>query len=237
MPVKKFVGALALGATLAAGGIAGALLGVPGVSGAETALSIADVPAGADAPAAADHGGPGKRFGRIDLGVAAEALGMTEDELRTALEEDGTSIADVAADKGVEVQKVVDAIVADVNARIDQAVTDGDLEADRAEELKSGLADRVTEMVNGEFRGGRGGPGHGHGRGHGRGIGGADLGVAAEALGMTEDELRTALEEDGTSIADVAADQDVDVQKVIDALVASATENLEERITDMVNGD
>jgi len=125
--------------------------------------------------------------------------------------------------------------VADVNTRIDQAVTDGDLEADEAEELKSGLADRVTEMVNGEFRGGKGG--HGGGRGHGRGIGGADLGVAAEALGMTEDELRTALEEDGTSIADVAADKGVDVQKVIDALVASATENLEERITDVVNGE
>jgi ribosome-interacting GTPase 1 len=176
------------------------------------------------------------RFGTFDLSVAAEALGMTEDELRTALEEDGTSIADVAADQGVEVQKVVDALVADANARIDKAVTDGDLEADRAEELKSGLADRITEMVNGEFRGDRGGRAGPFG-GHGRGIGGADLGVAAEALGMTEDELRTALEEDGKSIADVAADKDVDPQKVIDALVASATENLEERITDIVNGE
>jgi hypothetical protein len=54
---------------------------------------------------------------------------------------------------------------------------------------------------------------------------------------MTEDELATALEEDGKSLADVAADQGVDKQKVIDALVASATEKLEEHITDMVNGE
>lgn len=240
MPVKKWVGALALGATLAGGGAAGALLGVPGVSGAATSVE--------DRPAVADHGpdrgfgrfdhGPGRGFGRFDLGVAAEALGMSEDELRTALAEDDTSIADVAEAEGVDVQTVIDALVADAGARIDEAVADGELASDRAEEIKAELPDRVTEMVNNEFRGRgpKGERGFGHGRGHGHGVRGIDLGVAAEALGMTEDELGSALE-DGTTLADVAADRDVDVQTVIDALVEAATEDIEEHITDAVNGE
>jgi len=231
MPVKKVVGAVAIAASLAGGGIAGALLGVPGVSGAATSVERS-----VDATDVADHGGPGRGFGRLDLGVAAEALGMTEDELRTALEEDDTSIADVAEAEGVEVQKVIDALVADATARIDQAVTDGELASDRAETLKSELSDRITEAVNNEFRGRGEGGGRGHG-GPGFGHGGVGLDVAAEALGMTEDELRTALEEDGTSIADVAEAKGVDVQKVIDALVKASTENIEERITEMVNGE
>ena len=59
---------------------------------------------------------------------------------------------------------------------------------------------------------------------------GHKLATAAEALGMTEDELRTAIE-GGQTIAEVAAAEGVDLQTVIDALVAEATE----RITDFVN--
>ncbi len=74
---------------------------------------------------------------------------------------------------------------------------------------------------------GPGGPGMGR---HG-GRGGAGLDAAATALGMTPAELRTELES-GKTIAQVATAKSVDVQKVIDALVAEATT----RITDMVNG-
>lgn len=71
---------------------------------------------------------------------------------------------------------------------------------------------------------GKGGPGMGRGRG-------AGLEAAATALGITADELRTELQS-GKSIADVATAQGVNVQTVIDALVAEA----KTRITDMVNG-
>ena len=40
----------------------------------------------------------------------------------------------------------------------------------------------------------------------------------------------------GKTIAEVAADQGVDPQAVIDALVAEATADIDQRITDMVNG-
>ncbi len=73
---------------------------------------------------------------------------------------------------------------------------------------------------------GPGGPGMGRG-----GRGGANLDTAATALGMTGAELRTELQA-GKTVAEVATAKGVDVQKVIDALVADATTH----ITDMVNG-
>ena len=85
--------------------------------------------------------------------------------------------------------------------------------------------------------GGHGGPGHG-----GPGMGGARgekrqemLTPAADAIGITADELKTAIE-GGQTIAQVAEANGKSVQSVIDALVAQATTDLTQRITDMVNG-
>lgn len=63
----------------------------------------------------------------------------------------------------------------------------------------------------------------------------AALATAAQVIGVTADELKTALQ-NGDSIADVATANGVDPQDVIDALVAQATNEITERITDMVNG-
>ena len=104
------------------------------------------------------HGGD-----RIGLETAAETLGLTEDELRTALEPDGTSLADVAADQGVDVDTLVDALVQAQQDRIAQAVEDGRLTQEEADERLTDLEARVTERVNSEDlrRGGRGHHGHG----------------------------------------------------------------------------
>ena len=208
MPKKKLLGAAALSAALAGG----ALLATPGVAFA--------------------HGGGGfggSRGGPIDLDVAAEALGITEDELEDALEDD-QSIADVAAARNVNVQAVVDALVADANARIDDEVADGDLDAEDAAELKEDVTDRVEDRIDDDFGGGRPGRGFGGGR---RGFGGRlfDLDVAAEALGISDDELEDALEDD-QSIADVAAARNVNVQTVVDALVADADAEIDEAVAD-----
>jgi hypothetical protein len=66
----------------------------------------------------------------------------------------------VAGERGVDVQTVIDAMVADATERIDQRVADGDLDADRAASLKEDLPDRITDVVNGEA-----GPRFGHGPG------------------------------------------------------------------------
>lgn len=70
-----------------------------------------------------------------------------------------------------------------------------------------------------------GGP-MGGGRMHGRGPG---LSVAAEAIGIERSTLADALR-DGQTIADVARANDVDVQTVIDAIVADISSHLDEAL-------
>jgi hypothetical protein len=161
----RFIGALALTGALAGGGVAGAVLGVPGISGAQsttseatttsttapsTTTTVAPDPGGGERGEC--HFGPGPGFSPE---AAATALGISEADLRTELR-NGKTIAEVAKDKGVDVQKVIDALVADATEHIDQAVTDEKLTAERAAAIKEGLADRITRLVNegGRFKGG-----------------------------------------------------------------------------------
>lgn len=77
-----------------------------------------------------------------------------------------------------------------------------------------------------------------HGPGHGGRHGGMHremLDAAATAIGITTDELKTELQA-GKTIAEVAVANGKTAQEVIDALVATATADLTQRITDMVNG-
>lgn len=81
----------------------------------------------------------------------------------------------------------------------------------------------------------RRGPGVGRGPGIGRLGRGPGLEVAAEAIGISQSDLREALRS-GKSIAEVAADNDVPVQTVIDAVVAgqkAQIDKLVERLPEM----
>ena len=82
--------------------------------------------------------------------AAASYLGMTQGELRRALE-GGKTLAQVAQDRGKSVDGLVDALLAAAEQKLAQAVENGRLtEAERAEML-SGLRDRLTDIVNGRF--------------------------------------------------------------------------------------
>jgi uncharacterized protein YidB (DUF937 family) len=195
-------------AALAAGLAGGSVLGVTGVAGAQT---------GDDRPPAESGRPPGGHGPKLE--AAAQALNLSVDELRSKLEGDKT-IAQVAQEQGVDVQTVIDAMVADATAHIEQRVQDGDLTADQANERKANLQERITTLVNeGKPRGG--GP-----RGHG-----PKLDAAAQALGVSTDELREQLR-DGKTLAQVAEDRGVDKQKVIDAMVADATARIDQKVQD-----
>ena len=60
---------------------------------------------------------------------------------------------------------------------------------------------------------------------------GARLDATAAAIGITADELRSALQ-DGSTIAEVAEANDVDIQTVIDAHVADAEAHLDQAVED-----
>ncbi len=154
----KFAGMVAL--------VAAVVVALGAISPAFAQLAT---PAAPTAPLA--HGGSGRGLcGQAGLEAAAEALGMTADELSTQLW-GGKSLADLAGEAGVELQTVRDAVTAACEQAtrdaIEQAVEDGSLTRDHADWLLEGLD-------NGYWGGGRGfGFGErGFGRGGFHGFGG-----------------------------------------------------------------
>jgi uncharacterized protein YidB (DUF937 family) len=83
--------------------------------------------------------------------VVAEALGMTTEQLEAALEVDGTSLADVAEQKGVDRQVLVDKLVTAAEERIAERVADGSLTQERADELKAELPEWVSSAVENDW--------------------------------------------------------------------------------------
>ncbi|MEJ6511254.1 MAG: hypothetical protein QNL59_00025 [Actinomycetota bacterium] len=182
---KKLV-SISLGAGLVVGSAAG-LIAVPAISGAQTAnTTAATAPANRPDPsvrlnetlkplvdagtitqaqadavvAALKEAGPKGAKGGHGLDVAAQALGMTTDELHTALE-GGQTLAQVASDKGVNVQVVIDALVASATNHINEEVTSGEITQAQADAKLAELSQRVTDRVNnprpeGGRRGGHG---------------------------------------------------------------------------------
>ena len=153
MSHRKLLAGVAVIAALGAGATVGLFLGVPGLSGAQT-----PTPTSSASPGPGGHRAPGFGLkGGASLEVAAKDLNMTAAELKAALQ--GQSIAAVAKSKNVDVQKIINDLVADATTRIDAAVSSGKITSDQATKMKSGLTARITAFVNGT----------GAGRGHGFG--------------------------------------------------------------------
>ena len=178
---KQRLAAAGLIAGLTAGGLGGLALGAPAVSFAQDATDSTTAPAAdadhasrlletlqpliddgtltqaqADAvigalEAARPAVGPGDhgRGGR-GLDSAAAAIGISVDELRQALT-DGSTIAEVAQSNGVDVQTVVDAMVADLQAHLAEEVASGEHTQAEADEKIANANERITAMVNGEM--------------------------------------------------------------------------------------
>jgi hypothetical protein len=106
------------------------------------------------------RGGPGGMFGRGGPGMGSEALtellGLTADEIHTQLE-DGKTLAEIATAQGVEVQAVVDTLVAELDTRLDEAVANGRIDQAKADEMEAEAGEKITDMVN-NGRPERGGP-------------------------------------------------------------------------------
>ena len=124
----------------------------------------ADAVASALEAAKPDRGPGGPRFGHghgADLDAAATAIGISTDDLRTALQS-GQSLAEIAQAHGVSAQAVIDALVADAKTHIADEVKSGEITQAEADQKLAALTDRITAMVNGELPargpGFRGGP-------------------------------------------------------------------------------
>lgn len=113
---------------------------------------------------APERGHRGPRGGGVISEVITETLGLDAAELREQLQS-GATLADIAASQNVEVQTLIDALVAEAQVRLDAAVADGKLTADEAADKAATIEERVTAGVNGERPEGAGRPGPGGPRG------------------------------------------------------------------------
>jgi hypothetical protein len=187
-------------------------------SAAPSASSSVTTPGTAGVRPDGHRGGP-HGLGADNVTAAAQALGMTEADVTAALG-GGQTLAQIATSKGAAIQTLIDALVAAETTEINAAVQAGTMTQAEADRRLADLVAHETAEVNGTFVGG----GHGHDGGHGgpRGLDADDLTAAAGALGMTEADLATALG-GGQTVAQVATTKGVELQKVIDAIVAADT--------------
>ena len=97
------------------------------------------------------HGGFGFVFGlpgvKDALDPVAKALGITTDELQNDLR-NGKSIADIAKEKNVDLNTIVDELVKEAQSRFDDAVKDGKLSQDQADRFEARLKERITDLLN-----------------------------------------------------------------------------------------
>jgi hypothetical protein len=106
----------------------------------------AGMPAGNGFPGA-QRGGPHGGFGGgLDSNAAAQAIGITPQQLRTELA--GKSLAQVAQAHGKSGSDVATALKNAANTRVDQAVTSGRLTADQANTQKANVDQRIDQLVN-----------------------------------------------------------------------------------------
>ncbi len=197
----------------------GGLLAVMMVFGAVTVTNAYAQTSTPNAPTGQQGNPPpdgGRGFlGQAELEAAAKVLGMTADELSSALQS-GKTLEDLATAAGVDIQDVQDAIsaarVEEMRTQIEQAVTDGTMTQDKADWLLEGLDKGYID-----------------GHGFGLGIGGPDgkhgdmpltddaIAAAAKVLGMTADEVSSALSS-GKTLQDLATAAGVDFKDVMDAI-------------------
>jgi polyhydroxyalkanoate synthesis regulator phasin len=114
------------------------------------------------------HRSGGDRGARLE--TVADVIGIEKDDLTEALR-DGQSIAEVAEANGSSAQAVIDALVAEMNSKVDQAIEDGKLTAEQAEEIRANAPERIESMVNGEFESLHSPRGNHRGMGPGPGFG------------------------------------------------------------------
>lgn len=116
-------------------------------------------------PMGGGRGGPGMGRG-AHLDAAAAVIGITTDELQTALQS-GQTLAEVAVANGSTAQAVIDALVAEMQAHLADEVAAGEHTQDEADARIAEATTRITDMVNNGAPAGGPGMGGGHGgRGH-----------------------------------------------------------------------
>ncbi len=141
------------------------------------------------------EGKRGKGRGRLGgkgvglISIVSEQTGVSVEDIRAKLAEE-QSLADVIEEADGDLTAVTDAAMAAFEARLTVAIDSGRVSADKADELRQGMRERVDAALQAD--GGPGCKGHGKsgsrgwGRGHGRDAAGGKSGSGKVTLPLGE---------------------------------------------------
>jgi uncharacterized protein YidB (DUF937 family) len=144
------------------------------------------------------------------IATVAEKLGMSQSELIQELQ-NGKTIAALAQEKGVDLNTIVDAVVASQQARLNALVQAGRLTQEQADALlalaRSSVTDRLSQSFLHPF-----------------------IAAAAEKLGMAPADLIKELQ-GGKTIAALAEEKGVDLNTIVDAIIAALRPQITDRLS------
>jgi len=211
--MKKF----SLGIMLALVIVAGAATTV--FAQAETPPQLPDRPAGM---------GTGGRMGNGQEDIA-DFLGMTVEELQAAREE-GKTVADLLEEKGLTEEDLQAALQTAREEALAQAVADGKMTQEQADELLQKMAEREGQGFPAE-RPDR--PADGE-RPLGAGSQGDDghLTVFADLLGMTVDEIKAAIQDEGQTLQSLLDSKGITEEAVQTAMQEAMQARLQQAVAD-----
>ena len=157
-----------------------------------------------------------------ELRLVAEALDMSDAELQTALD-GGKTLADLAKAQSLSLTDLIEAVSSKYSETFAQMVTDGKMTQTDLDKMLADLETNLTEWYNsGEI------PAAWQQRG-----GGVRVGVqeVAEALGMTAEDLQSALDS-GTTIAQLVQKQGTTLDVLVNTLLERFSEQLDKSVSD-----
>lgn len=198
------------------------LAGVPSLK----ALAAIYTPAG-QAVQGVFHGGSGMHMGcGIDCADIADFLGISREDFASA-RQSGKSIVQIAGEKSISEEQLVDFLTQKVNANIDQKVAAGKINGEQAEKLKQSMAERVKDDLN---RTDTGPKFRDKSKKHmGRGLGYmTDL---AHYLGISQEEL-IAARRSGKSIVQVAGEKGISEEQLLEYMSQKCSERIDQQAAD-----
>jgi polyhydroxyalkanoate synthesis regulator phasin len=102
------------------------------------------------------HAGPGFAIcAGLDGESLAEFLGITTEQLREDLRADGATLATVAEAHGKSRDELKAFIEGEAQTRLDEAVAEGNITQERADEILANLRERIDEVIDSEGKPGR----------------------------------------------------------------------------------
>ncbi len=189
-------------------------------------------------PTTPDRPGLDGRFPRLNAGVqllgdlaqiVADDLGIERADLVEQLR--GQTLADLIAANGGDVDQITADVTAAVTDRVNQAVADGNLPQERADQILANLDETVQSALNGTLRDGMGRPGLGSRLPLGqRPFLQNDrrllINAALDATGLTGQELVQAMR-DGKTLSDVITENGGSPDAVVASAIAQVKATLD----------